>query len=188
MERTANNLHRRTGWNGYGRVVTSDDIAGLRHECAARVVALVDALRAIPEDLQPVLRAKTVAVREQIYFGWERPMAASRGITYIAGKYEVEGWWSVAAAELVNSGGFSPRTRQLEREHVEPMSLLVRELIAAPRTVDETAEFLDARLVTCTVLAAEHRALGVGHGWERYELAGIPIRNGLIAPEIGSTR
>ncbi len=109
-------------------------------------------------------------------------MAAARRITYVAGKYEVEGWWSLAAAELVNSGGFSPRTRQLEREHVEPMSLLVRELLAAPRTVDETAELLDARLVTCTVLAAEHRVLRVGHGWERYELAGIPIRNGLMEP------
>jgi hypothetical protein len=159
--------------------VSGDDLSELRTLCAAKLVALVDALRSIPEDLTPCSRSRVVAVREQIYYGWERPLAAARRAAYVASKYEVDGWWSVRAAELVNSGQFLPRTRQLEREHVEPVSLLVWELLAAQRTVEETADLLDARLVTCTVLSEEHRLLGAGEGWGRYEQAGITVQHGL---------
>jgi hypothetical protein len=86
---------------------------------------------------------------------------------------------SVAAADLVNAGQYLPRTRQLEREHVEPVSLLVWDLLATERTVDETTDLLDARLVTCTVLSEEHRLLGSGDGWARYEEAGITVQRGL---------
>lgn len=151
----------------------------IRHACAARIVALVDALRGIPPELAPCSRARVVAVREQIYFGWERPMAAARGARYVASKYEVDGWWSVGAARLVNTGGYSPRTRLLEREHVEPVSRVVNDLLAALRTVEETADLLEARLVTCTVLADEHRRLGPGGGWDRYTAAGIAVQRGL---------
>jgi len=156
-----------------------DHLNGRRTLCAARLVALVDALRSIPEELTPCSRAKVVAVREQIYYGWERPLAAARGVAYVASKYEVDGWWSLGAAALVNSGQFQPRTRQLEREHVEPVSRVVRELLAVQRTVEETADLLDARLLTCTVLSDEHRRLGTGDGWGRYEQAGITIQRGL---------
>lgn len=151
----------------------------LRTKCAARVVALVDALRSIPVELAPCSRAKGVAVREQIYYGWERPLASARGAKCLNGKYEVDGWWSVNAADLVNSGHFQPHTRQLEREHVEPMADIVQELLASQRTIDETADLLDSRLVTCTVLSAEHRRLGKGTGWGRYEQTGIAVQLGL---------
>ncbi|MGQ0631582.1 MAG: hypothetical protein ACT4P1_11100 [Sporichthyaceae bacterium] len=150
-----------------------------RLHCAAKIVALVEAIRGIPDDLAPCSRAKSVAVREQIYYGWERPLAAARGAAYVASKYEVDGWWSVAAAELVNSGGYQRSTRQLEREHVEPVGAIVADLLAVPRTVGATADLLDARLVTCTVLADEHRRLGAGSGWDRYTKAGIAIQFGL---------
>lgn len=155
------------------------DIRELRLHYAAQVVALVDALRSIPPDLTPCKRARVQAVREQIYYGWERPLAAARSLRYVAGKYEVDGWWSVAAAALVNSGQFQPRTRQLEREHVEPVSLLVWELLETQRTVEATADLLDERLVTCSVLSDEHRLLKVGVGWERYAVAGIQVQRGL---------
>jgi len=155
------------------------DLRELRTLCAARLVALVDALRSIPEDLTPCSRSKVVAVREQIYYGWERPLVTAHGVKCIAGKYEVDGWWSMGAAALVNSGQFQPRTRQLEREHVEPVSRVVWDLLAIPRTVEETADLLDARLITCTVLSDEHRRLGTGEGWGRYEHAGVMVQPGL---------
>jgi hypothetical protein len=164
------------------------ELGDLRTLSAARVVALVDALRAIPEDLTPCSRSRVVAVREQIYYGWERPLAAMREVAYVAGKYEVDGWWSVDAAALVNSGQFQPRTRQLEREHVEPVSRVVWDLLATQRTVEQTADLLDARLTTCTVLTDEHRRLRTGEGWGRYALAGIAVQRGLDGrPEPSAT-
>lgn len=149
-------------------------------ECAARLVALVDAIRSIPDEVAPCSRAKVVAIREQIYYGWERPLAQALEARCLEGKYEVDGWWSVAAAELVNSGRFQPRTRQLEREHVEPIAPLVHDLLAIPRSASETADLLDRRIVTCTVLAAEHRLLRKGEGWDRYENAGVAVQKGLV--------
>jgi hypothetical protein len=59
------------------------------------------------------------------------------------------------------------------------VSRVVWELLAVQRTVEETADLLDARLITCTVLSDEHRRLGTGDGWGRYEQAGITIQRGL---------
>jgi hypothetical protein len=84
-----------------------DHLSGRRTLCAARLVALVDALRSIPEELTPCSRAKVVAVREQIYYGWERPLAAARGVAYVASKYEVDGWWSLSAARPCELGTVS---------------------------------------------------------------------------------
>jgi hypothetical protein len=56
-------------------------------EAAARVAALCDALRVVPAQLEPCFRAKMQAVREQIYFVWEKP----RGGAMVAGKYECDG-------------------------------------------------------------------------------------------------
>jgi hypothetical protein len=151
----------------------------VRIDCAARLVALVDAIRSIPDELAPCSRAKVVAIREQIYYGWERPLAQALGARCLAGKYEVDGWWSVAAADLVNSGGFQPGTRQLEREHVEPIAPLIHDLLTAPRTVEETADLLDRRTVTCTVLTTEHRLLRKGEGWDRYRNAGVKVQRGI---------
>jgi len=156
-----------------------DELAALRLHCAARLAALCDAIRSIPADLKPCSRSQVQAVREQIYYEWERRLATARGAVYIAGKYEVDGWWSVDAAALVNSGQFQPRTRVLEREHVEPVSKVVWDLLAVQRTPEETADLLDARLLTCTVLAEEHRLLRAGEGWGRYEAAAVSIQRGL---------
>ena len=41
------------------------------------------------------------AVREQVYYGWEKPLALAQGGPLIFGKYEAYGWWSEAAAALV---------------------------------------------------------------------------------------
>ena len=73
-------------------------------------------------------------------------------------------------------------TRQLEREHVEPVGRIVADLLAVPRTAEETAVLLEARLLTCTVLADHHRRLGraPGDGWQLYEAAGIAVRCGLL--------
>jgi hypothetical protein len=71
----------------------------------------------------------------------------------------------------VNSGGFRPRTRKLEREHIEPVGQIVADLLAVPRTVDETAELLESRLITCTVLTEEHRRLPSGGGTDTGEPA-----------------
>lgn len=160
-------------------VGTTEDLTALRLHCAARLAALCDAIRSIPEDLKPCSRSQVQAVREQIYYGWERPLAAARGAVYIAGKYEVDGWWSVSAAALVNTGQFQPRTRLLEREHVEPVSKVVWDLLAVQRGAAETADLLDARLLTCTVLSDEHRRLRSGEGWGRYEAAGVIVQRGL---------
>ena len=83
-------------------------------EAAARVAALCDALRGIPAQLEPCSRAKVQAVREQIYFGWEKPRSGAT----VGGKYECDGWWSEAAAELVLSGRFETSKWQLARDHV----------------------------------------------------------------------
>lgn len=56
-------------------------------EAAARIAALCDALRDIPAPLAPCSQAKVQAVKEQIYYGWEKPQAGE----LIAGKYERDG-------------------------------------------------------------------------------------------------
>jgi hypothetical protein len=161
-----------------------EDFAALRISCAAKVAALADALRGIPRDLAPCRRASLVALREQVYFGWEQPLARARGARLIFGKYEADGWWSEAAAALVGSGAAVRGTRQLERDHVEPVSQIVADLLEVPRSAAETAALLEERLVTCTVLAEEHRRLGRTEavGWARYDAAAIRYRLGL-APE-----
>ncbi len=102
-----------------------------RLEAAERVAALCDALRNIPLRLQPCSRAKVQAVREQIYYGWEKQVSAG---ALIAGKYERDGWWSHAAAELVLSDRFVAKTWQLARDHVWPVSGVVHELLDKPST------------------------------------------------------
>jgi hypothetical protein len=69
----------------------------------------------------------------------------------------------------------------LERDHVEPVSRIVDDLLAVRRSPEQTAALLDARLITCTVLTDEHRRLGRAHGegWQRYTAAGIAVRRGL---------
>ncbi len=149
--------------------------------CAAKVAALADALRGIPHDLAPCRRACLMALREQVYFGWELPLARARGAQLVFGKYEADGWWSEAAAALVSSGAAMRGTRQLERDHVEPVSQIVVALLEVPRSAAETAALLEERLVTCTVLAEEHRRLGgtAGVGWARYDAAQVRYRLGL---------
>jgi hypothetical protein len=158
-----------------------EDLAKLRISCAARVAALADALRDIPPELAPCRRASLVALREQVYYGWEQPLARARGAQRIFGKYETNGWWSEAAAALVVSGAAVRGTRQFERDHVEPVSHLVADLLVVRRSAAETAALLEERLVTCTVLADEHRRLGRarGAGWARYHAAGIRYHFGL---------
>ena len=155
------------------------DINELRLRGAERIAALADALRAIPPHLAPVRRASTVAIREQIYYGYEAPVARARGDRLLFGKYEIDSWWSEAAAELVRSGAAARGGRHLEREHVEPLGKIAEELLAAPRTPAEIVDLLESRLITCTVLPSEHRRLRSGSGWERYEAAGIAVRRGL---------
>lgn len=151
-----------------------------RVERAARVAALTDALRAIPPELAPVERARTIAIREQVYFGYELPLSRARGARRLWGKYEEDRPWTVAAAELVASGRAVKGEWQLNREHVFEAAKLVKELLERQRTPLETADLLDERLVTCTVLASEHAALNrVPHaltGWQRYEAAGIEVQ------------
>ena len=107
-------------------------------------------------------------------------MAAARGVTYVHGKYEAEGWWSVSAAQLVNDGLAQRGQRMLEREHVMPASEIVREILAESRSVEQTAALLERGLVTCTVLAEEHRRLRGRGGWERYAAAGIAVQYGIV--------
>jgi hypothetical protein len=158
-----------------------DELDHLRLSCAAKIAALADALRDIPAELAPCRRARLVAIREQVYFGWEHPLARAGGRLPLFGKYERDGWWSEAAAELVRLGGAIAGKRLLERDHVEPVSRIVDDLLAVRRTPEETAALLEARLITCTVLADEHRKLGraPGEGWERYAAAGIAVRRGI---------
>lgn len=159
------------------------DLSDLRLESAARVAALVDAIRAIPPELAPVKRATTQAIREQIYHGYEMPMARARGGRRLWGKYEEDRPWSVEASSLVLSGEAERGTRALNRDHVWEAATIVTELLERSRTPDETADLLDLRLVTCTVLAAEHAALGrvpAGYvGWERYKWAAIAVTDTL---------
>lgn len=62
--------------------------ADLRIDLAAKVVALVDAIRNIAPELAPVKRASTQAIREQVYYGYEVPLARARGGPRWWGKYE----------------------------------------------------------------------------------------------------
>jgi hypothetical protein len=55
------------------------------------------------------------------------------------------------------------------------------DLLATPRSAEETANLLDRRIVTCTVLATEHRLLRKGEGWDRYAIAGVEVQLGLSA-------
>jgi hypothetical protein len=144
-------------------------------EAAERIAALCDALRNIPARLAPCHRAKVQAVREQIYYGWEKPQAGE----LIAGKYERDGWWSEAAAALVISDGFVASKWQLARDHVRPVGGVVHELLDKPRSPAETAAFLQAQLETCTLLTEEHARLRGQDGWDRYTRAGISVRRGL---------
>lgn len=158
-----------------------DYLDELRLSCAAKIAALADALREIRPDLAPCRRASLVAVREQIYYGWEHPLARAEGRVLLFGKYERDGWWSEAAANLVGSDRAARGKRLLERDHVEPVSLIVDDLLAVRRTPQQTSELLQQRLLTCTVLASEHRHLAqvTGEGWQRYDAAGITRRHGL---------
>lgn len=63
----------------------------------------------------------------------------ARRAALLDGKYEIDGWWSVAAAELVNGGMYVSRCRQLERDHVVPASTIVAELMTARFTPVELA-------------------------------------------------
>ena len=138
-------------------------------------------MRDIEPELAPCRRARSVAIREQIYFGWEYPLARAGGSALLFSKYERDGWWSEAAAELVQSNNAIRGKRFLERDHVEPVSRIVDDLLAVHRTPQATAELLQERLVTCTVCADEHRRLAraPGDGWDRYEAAKIKYRQGL---------
>jgi hypothetical protein len=124
--------------------------------------------------------ASMVAIREQIYFGWEFPLARTKGRMPPFGKYERDGWWSEVAAALVTSGNASQGKRLLERDQIEPVSLIVGDLLRVCRSPEETSELLQERLVTCTVLVGEHGRLGqaMGDGWQRYDSAGITRRSG----------
>jgi hypothetical protein len=97
------------------------------------------------------------------------------------GKYERDGWWSEAAANLVASDGAKRGQRLLERDHVEPIVRIVDDVLAIQRTPEETSALLQERIVTCTVLAQEHRRLAKARGerWKRYEDAEISVRLGL---------
>lgn len=106
---------------------------------------------------------------------WEKPLAGA----LIAGKYERDGWWSEAAAEPFLSDRFAAGNWQLARDHVWPVSGVVHELLAKPRTREETAALLTERLVTCTLLTDEHARLRGHDGWARYTGGGIPRRKGL---------
>jgi hypothetical protein len=158
-----------------------DHLDELRLSYAAKIAALADALREIPPDLAPCRRASLVAVREQIYFEWEYPLARAEGRMPLFGKYERDGWWSEDAAKLVASGCAIRGKRLLERDHVEPVSRIVDDLLAVRRTPEETSALLQKRLVTCTVLADEHRRLArvKSEGWQRYADARIAYRRGL---------
>jgi len=146
-----------------------------RLEAAGRIAALCDALRNIPAPFAPCWRAKVQAVREQIYYGWEKPQAGE----LIAGKYERDGWWSEAAAALVLSNRFAASSRQLARDHVRPVKNIVHELLDKHMSREQTAAFLAEQLETCTLLAEEHALLRGQDGWERYKRAEISVRHGL---------
>lgn len=156
----------------------------LRIDLAAKVAALVDALRDIPPDLAPVKRATTQAIREQIYYGYEVPLARARGGPRWWGKYEEDRPWSDEAASLVRSGEAKRGQSLLNRDHVWEAATIVGELLEQARSPEETADLLDLRLVTCTVLASEHALLGRVSsdlvGWARYRQAGIVWQDALI--------
>lgn len=141
--------------------------------------AIVEAIRGIDPDLRPVKRAVTQAIREQIYHGYERSLAKARGNPHVWSKYEEDRHWSKAAADRVLSGKAERGKRELNRDHVFTAASLVDELLERQRTIIETADLLDLRLVTCTVLAKEHADLGKApkdlSGWDRYRWAGITV-------------
>lgn len=133
---------------------------------------MVDAIRSIPADVAPARRARTQAIREQVYHGYEMPMVALRGAPRLWSKYEYDRPWSVAAARLAASPELKKGENQLNRDHVHEAVDLVDELLSEVRTVAETADLLDERLVTCTVTHDEHRKIKSRKaglvGWERY--------------------
>lgn len=157
----------------------------LRLDCAAKVAALVDAIRSIPPELSPRRRARTQAIREQIYHGYERPLAKARGASRVLNVYEEDRAWSDAAADLVLLNGARRGTKQFARDHVVEIESIVEELFEKPRNPADTADLLDKALVTCTVLTAEHALLGKVPsnfvGWDRYTKAGIKYRTSLNA-------
>lgn len=127
--------------------------------------------------MKPVKRATTQAIREQIYHGYELPLARARGGARVWGKYEEDRPWTHEAAARYLSGDLKRGQRLLNRDHVWEAAGIVGELLGQQRNPQETADFLDQRLVTCTVLASEHAALGrvpgAVVGWDRYRFAGI---------------
>lgn len=142
-----------------------------RLERAATVKALVDAIRSIPSELSPTRRARTQAIREQIYHGYEVPMARHRNAARLWSKYEYDRPWSLKAVMLAESGALQRGKNMLNRDHVWEAAHVVDELMERDRSVEETADLLDQRLETCTVTHEEHRALRkkqVDTGWARY--------------------
>lgn len=143
---------------------------------AEAVKAVVDAVRSIPN---MVKRARTVAIREQIYHGYEMRLARARGGVMTFSKYEHDRHWSRRARDDVRAGKIARGDRQLNRDHVLAAASLVEELLAESRTVEETADLLDARLITCTVTADAHGDLGrvpkSRTGWARYDDCNIEV-------------
>ena len=168
-----------TGWAHARHDGIVDAVGDLHLLCAARIAALTDAFRSIPDELAPCARARVVSVREQIYYGWELPLARAVGHRLLHGKYEIDGWWSIGAADLVRNDRVIRGGRQLEREHVNPVAEVVNDLLAVHREPYEVAALLEEQLVTCTVLSEEHRRLRPGAGWQRYRDAGIEWQRGL---------
>lgn len=72
---------------------TSDplEIRALKLELARPIVALASALRSIPADMAPVAQATQGALREQLNFGYEVPLARARKERFLLGKYETSG-------------------------------------------------------------------------------------------------
>src|SRR4051794_38536185 len=128
-----------------GQPMTTDEMNALRLRCAERIAALTDALRSIPAALAPVRRASTGAVGEQIFYGYETHVGRAQAKRLLHGKYELDGWWSEAAAELVRSGRAAPRQRLLARDHVEPIGQIAADLLAKPHSPAQIVELLEAR-------------------------------------------
>jgi hypothetical protein len=97
-------------------------------------------------------RATTVAIREQIYYGYEAPMSRARGDRLLFGRYEIDGSWSEAVADLLANEQLTRGSRLPERDHVEPVGEIAKDLPAAARTAQQIVELMERRLMIYTLL------------------------------------
>jgi hypothetical protein len=142
------------------RIWTPRADADTRRRSATRIAELIVADDGIIDSHRKVILSKAI---------WRYTEADG-------GNWGVQFWSSGALDMRARTGSY----KGLNHEHVYTQKDLIRQMIAEP---DRVAEII-ASAVACIVTVGEHRCLGAAEhadpelrGWDRYDAAGIEVRD-----------